>query len=84
MVHHVSFLILPRCKVHLLTLGPIGSPYGCDSGEQCIFLAPVDKLEGAVGCCSGGTCNFKVACVDRADMDDCDKDCRNDPATLKW
>jgi len=51
---------------------------------KCAFIPASGKSAGAAGCCEGNSCAFRLSCVERADMDDCDKQCQADAQILKW
>lgn len=51
---------------------------------QCVFVPASAKAPGAVGCCEGVNCAFRVSCLDGSKMDACDESCLADTMTLKW
>ena len=62
-----------------------GSAYAClDEDMQCAFIPSSGKIPGAAGCCKGKDCSFRISCIERSDMDNCDDDCKDNPLTLKW
>ncbi|KAL2020145.1 hypothetical protein VTK56DRAFT_8750 [Thermocarpiscus australiensis] len=60
------------------------SAYAClDDDLQCAFVPSSGKVPGAIGCCNGNDCAFRVTCLDRGEMSSCDKRCQSDSFTLK-
>lgn len=51
---------------------------------KCALIPQTGKVDGAIGCCEGTSCVFRVSCIDRSNMDDCGSDCKADPAIVKW
>jgi hypothetical protein len=79
-----SYLIAPDNTCGFIN-GNSRSAYAClDEDMQCAFIPSSGKIPGAAGCCKGNDCSFRISCVERSDMDDCDDDCKDDPLTLKW
>lgn len=71
-------------KIESLLTWLAGAPYACPNDYQCIFMPSSVSVPGAVGCCNGDGCAFRLSCYDRQQQGRCDKGCQADSRVLKW
>ncbi|KAK4122737.1 hypothetical protein N657DRAFT_634745 [Parathielavia appendiculata] len=78
-----TYLVAPDNTCGFINGNP-KSAYECpDDDMQCVFIPTSGKVPGAAGCCKDDACDFRISCVEKADIKDCDKACQADALTLK-